>query len=61
MDLESDAFFRCVVRRKMMMTTATLMRMIQEKEDLGGGNDDHISINIVGAEFTPEVAIPERG
>ena len=55
MDLAGDAFFCLVARREMMMTTTTLMRMTQDKEDLGGGTDDRGSVNIVGAASIPRL------
>ena len=43
------------------MMTKTLTRMTQEKEDLGGGTNDHGSVNVVGAASIPGAATPDRG
>ena len=37
-----------------MTTTDTLMRMTQEKEDLGGGTNDRSSVDVSGPHISPE-------
>ena len=44
-----------------MTTTETLMRMTQEKEDLGGGTNDRSSVDVFGAAYIPGETTPERG